>query len=136
MPFISEEIWQYIQKRNPQQAPCICSWPNTVASTGHDLSANRLEHKANFFSKKSPSRDEYSQKKVLHIGIKTVDNKQADQLSAHFWIIERLERVKLLAFHPKYKPTHSTSVLVGTEIIRKFKGLIDLEKEKKKFQTK
>ena len=136
MPFISEEIWQYIQKRNPQQALCICSWPNTVASTGHDLSANLFEQYKSLISSLRNVRAEMniSQKKVLHIGIKTVDNKQADQLSAHFWIIERLERVKLSGISSKIqKPTHSTSVLVGTdELYVNLEGLIDLEKEKEK----
>ena len=78
--------------------------------------------------------NEYLTEESLHIGIKTVDNKQADQLSAHFWIIERLERVKLSGISSKIqKPTHSTSVLVGTyELYVNLEGLIDLEKEKEK----
>ncbi|MEQ9265791.1 MAG: valine--tRNA ligase [Balneolaceae bacterium] len=27
MPFISEEIWQYIQDRNPEEALCVSDWP-------------------------------------------------------------------------------------------------------------
>ena len=43
MPFISEEIWQYIQKRDPQQALCISSWPSPIDSEGQGLSVGLFE---------------------------------------------------------------------------------------------
>ena len=75
-----------------------------------------------------------SQKKELHIGIKTTDSQQAKQLKTHFWIIEKLEKVSLFGISATIeKPTHSTSVLLGTnELYVNLEGLIDIEKEKVK----
>ena len=51
MPFISEEIWQYIQKRDPQQALCISSWPSPIDSEGQGLSVGLFEQYKLFESK-------------------------------------------------------------------------------------
>ena len=65
---------------------------------------------------------------------KTTDSQQAKQLKTHFWIIEKLEKVSLFGISTTIeKPTHSTSVLLGTdELYVNLEGLIDIEKEKVK----
>lgn len=136
MPFISEEIWQYIQKRDPQQALCISSWPSPVDSEDLGLSVELFEQYKFLVSSLRNIRAEMniSQKKELHIGIKTTDSQQAKQLKTHFWIIEKLEKVSLFGISTTIeKPTHSTSVLLGTdELYVNLEGIIDIEKEKVK----
>lgn len=136
MPFISEEIWQYIQKRDPQQALCISSWPSPIESHGQGLTAELFEQYKLLISSLRNIRAEMniSPKKELHVGIKTADSQQAEQLKTHFWIIEKLEKVTLFGISTTIKkPTHSTSVLLGTdELYVNLEGLIDIEKEKAK----
>ncbi len=136
MPFISEEIWQSIQKRDPQQALCISPWPSPIDFDGQGLSAQLFEQYKLLISSLRNIRAEMniSQKKELQVGIKTTDSQQAEQLKAHFWIIEKLEKVRLFGISTTIeKPTHSTSVLLGTdELYVNLEGLIDIEKEKVK----
>ena len=136
MPFISEEIWQYIQPRSAEEALCISSWPTTIEIPHTNLDPSLFETLQQFISAIRNVRAEMniSPKKELSISIKAENEDLAKALASNLWVIQKIEAVKVEAVSIDATPLNeSTSVLINTsELFISLEGLIDLDKEKEK----
>jgi valyl-tRNA synthetase len=138
MPFLTEEIWQRIQVRSPEEALTISQWP--------ELESNADDHAINLFSliqeqvsaiRNIQSEMGLSPKADLDLYIKTTSKDQAEKLNEQSWIFTKFLSIESLEFNPDLtKPKASASALVkGTEIFVPLEGLIDLDKERERIQT-
>ncbi len=136
MPFISEEIWQYIQPRSTEEALCISSWPTTFEIPHTNLDPSLFESLQQFISAIRNVRAEMniSPKKELSISIKAENEDLAKALASNLWVIQKIEAVKVEAVSIDATPLNqSTSVLINTsELFISLEGMIDLDKEKEK----
>ena len=138
MPFISEEIWQYIQPRTSEEALCISSWPTPTEMPQTELNPSLFETLQQFISAIRNVRAEMniSPKKELHISIKAETEELSKALESNLWVIQKIEAVKIREVSSSATaPSQSTSVLINTsELYVSLEGLIDLDKEKEKLQ--
>jgi valyl-tRNA synthetase len=137
MPFITEEIWQRISERKPEEALTISDWPESEGDT-FDPS---VELFGTIQAQISAIRNiqaemNLSPKAELSILIKPDKKELQEKLSEAEWIYRKLLPVKSITFNTDaIKPTASAaSVVDGTEIYVPLEGLIDLEKERKRIQ--
>jgi valyl-tRNA synthetase len=138
MPFLTEEIWQRIQPRTPEQALTISEWP----TLNQESDENAIELFSLIQEQVSAIRNILSEmgaspKTELTLHIKTTSDEQANELSDHAWIFSKFLSVDSLDFSPDLtKPKASASALVkGTEIFVPLEGLIDLDKERERIQN-
>lgn len=138
MPFISEEIWQYIQPRTSEEALCISSWPTPTEIPQTALNTSLFETLQLFISAIRNVRAEMniSPKKELNISIKAETEELSKALESNLWVIQKVEAVKIGEVSScASPPSQSTSVLINTsELYVSLEGLIDLDKEKEKLQ--
>lgn len=133
MPFISEEIWQYIQDRKPEEALTVSDWPEYDAAFD---SASDIALFSNIQAMVSSLRNiraemGVSPKEKLEVLIKTTTPEIAEQFSSNKWILNKLQSTKSLEISDSIvKPgACSSSIVDGNEIYVPLEGLIDVEKE-------
>lgn len=133
MPFISEEIWQYIQNRKPEEALTVSEWPEYdaafVSATDIALFSNIQEMVSSLRNIRAEMG--VSPKEKLEVLIKTTTPEVAEQLSSNKWILNKLQSTKSLEISDSIvKPgACSSSIVDGNEIYVPLEGLIDVEKE-------
>jgi valyl-tRNA synthetase len=135
MPFITEEIWQFIQPRTKDEALTISEWPEAEG----DANKDDLQSFASIQQVISAVRNiraemNVSPKTALSIYIKPADQKMASILNAHSWIIKKMLPVEELNVDINLeKPKAAASAVVeGSEIFIPLAGVIDLDKEKER----
>lgn len=136
MPFISEEIWQHLQHRSPNEALVITAWPPSneklIRSDEEDAfvkikqivsSIRNIRAEANI----APSLP-------LQIVIRTDDEATAEQLLRQEWVIKKLQKTSsILIATDADKPGLCASAMVDNiEVFVPLEGLIDLDKERDK----
>ncbi len=133
MPFISEEIWQYIQGRKPEEALVISEWPEYNSSFDVQSDVDLFSTIQDMVSSLRNIRAEMgvSPKEELEVLIKTTSPEIADQLTANQWILTKLQALKSLEISANItKPGACSSAIVnGNEIYVPLEGLIDVDKE-------
>ncbi len=137
MPFITEEIWQRIQERSPEDALTISEWPSLDddIDTDADKLFSQIQEQISAI-RNIQSEMGVSPKKELTILAKTADKTMADDLKQHSWIYNKFLSVESIEFSPElHKPKASASALVqGTELFIPLEGLIDLDKERRRIE--
>lgn len=137
MPFITEEIWQRLDKRSPDQAITISRWPDS-GNDHYGPSVSLFKHIQGHISaiRNIQSEMNLAPRKALKIILKPGKEIDVEELSQAEWVYRRLLPVESITFDPQMnKPKASASAIVhGTEIYIPLAGLIDLEKEKEKLQ--
>ena len=137
MPFISEEIWQRLDQRSPDQALTISPWPSSDEDL-YDESVALFQHVQSHISaiRNIQSEMNLPPRSALKIILKPGKNLDAEDLSKVDWVYRRLLPIETITFDNQIdKPKASASAMVnGTEIYIPLAGLIDLEKEKEKLQ--
>jgi valyl-tRNA synthetase len=138
MPFISEEIWQYIRDRSPNEAIIISDWP--VADEGltdHEA----LEHFATVQKMISSIRNiqaemGLSPKASLNLFIKPKSSDLTAPLSDAEWIFRKLLSVNSIVTDTEIEkpPASASAVIDGSEIHIPLEGLIDIGKEKERIR--
>ncbi len=138
MPFISEEIWQYIDVRTSDEALCISEWPTYDGSA---YNAEDVDHFELFKSIVSSIRNiraemQLSPKAELDIQIKTKNGETADFLNSDAWILTQLQTIKEFNIGSDVeKPKASASSLIsGNELYIPLAGFIDVDKEVERIQ--
>lgn len=137
MPFISEEIWQYIQDRKPEEALCVSNWPvyEGLQEWPDLIHFTRFK---NIISAARNIRAEMgvSPKEELEIFIKTTSPEITKNLIENDWILKKIQSIKSLTISEEIeKPKASSSAIVdGNEIYVPLVGLIDIEKERERIQ--
>lgn len=133
MPFISEEIWQYIQERRPEDALCVSDWPEYDASLDIQSDIDLFENLQDMISSLRNIRAEMkvSPKEELEVLIKTSSSKVTTSLTENDWILKKLQSTKSLTISTEIeKPGACSSALVdGNEVYVPLEGLIDTDKE-------
>ena len=97
MPFISEEIWQYIGNRSKEEALCISEWPMYDSSYDSKIDIEQFEtfkfvffrHGATF-----PEFDELGVSRFLHIDVIELD---VSQIKLHDFCDENDEIMMIAA---------------------------------------
>jgi len=138
MPFLTEEIWQRIQLRSPEEALTISAWPELDSDADEDaIDLFSLIQEQVSAIRNIQSEMGLSPKADLSLHIKTTSQDQADKLQDQSWIFSKFLSVDSLEFNPYLtKPKASASALVkGTEIFVPLEGLIDLDKERERIQN-
>lgn len=135
MPFISEEIWQYIDERSNKEALCISEWPSYNEEQVFEDDIALFERIQQMVSSLRNIRAEMglSPKADIEIQIKSED---AERLNDNDWIIRKLQSVKSLYIASEMeKPKASASALIDKdELYVPLADLIDVDKEKERIQ--
>ena len=135
MPFISEEIWQYIDERSNKEALCISEWPSYNEEQVFEDDIALFERIQQMVSSLRNIRAEMglSPKADIEIQIKSDD---AERLNDNDWIIRKLQSVKSLYIASEMeKPKASASALIDKdELYVPLADLIDVDKEKERIQ--
>lgn len=130
MPFISEEIWQYIRERSPEEALCVSSWPTVDTDKILTDDEELFESIQGFVSALRNIRSEMgvSPKEDIEVLIKSAN---AEMIGANEWILRKLQVIKSLFISEDLKkPKACASALVGNdEIYVQMFGLVDVDKE-------
>mgnify|MGYP006272183187 CR=1 FL=1 len=137
MPFLTEEVWQRIQARSPEEALTISQWPELDSDTDESaIDLFSLIQEQISAIRNIQSEMGLSPKADLNIHIKTTTEEQANRLETQSWIFSKFLSVGSLNLNPDLtKPKASASALVkGTEIFIPLEGLIDLDKERDRIQ--
>tara|TARA_Y100001935_G_scaffold52865_1_gene44103 strand:+ start:4371 stop:7043 length:2673 start_codon:yes stop_codon:yes gene_type:complete len=133
MPFISEEIWQYIQDRKPEEALVVSAWPEYDESLDHQGDIDLFGLMQNTISSIRNIRAEMgvSPKEEIDLHFKTKSAELADAITANQWILNKLQNLSSVSIGTDIeKPKASASSLVdGNEIYVPLAGLIDVDKE-------
>lgn len=138
MPFISEEIWQHIQNRTPEDALLISKWPEFDASKVLSSDVALFADLQQMVSALRNIRAEVnvSHKEALDVRIKTKDSATAETILKNRRVLEKLQSIKSLevsenAEKPK---VYSSAIVSGNEIYVPLEGLVDFEKERERIQ--
>jgi valyl-tRNA synthetase len=133
MPFISEEIWQYIQKRSADEALTVSKWPEYDASKCNTDDVNLFGLLQNIVSGMRNIRAEMgvSPKGDIDLYLKTTSAETAESIQANKWIIQKLQNLSDLHIGADIeKPKASSSAIIdGNELYVPLAGLIDVDKE-------
>lgn len=139
MPFISEEIWQYIQERSADDALCISEWPAYDKQADRTADAETFKLFQQFVSSIRNIRAEMqlSPKAELEILIKTTNTEVAENLTSNQWILEQLQSLSAITIGANVeKPKACSSSLVdGHELYVPLAGLIDVDKERERIES-
>lgn len=138
MPFISEEIWQYIQDRKPTEALCIADWPVYNAELDIKSDTDLFGIVQNMVSALRNIRAEMgvSPKEELEVLVKTTSVEVSQSLSENDWILNKLQSTKSLTIseHIEKPKASSSSIVDGNEIYVPLAGLIDIDKERERIK--
>ena len=139
MPFISEEIWQYVRERNEDDALIISSWPNPENqnplisfddSEKFSLLQRIISSLRNIRVKAS-----ISEKIQIKVAIKATDEDWG-YLYQNRKIIQKLQSIKSIdiSLDAEKPPKSFSDIIDGNEIYVPLAGLIDVEKEIERIQ--
>ncbi len=138
MPFISEEIWQYISERKPEDALCVANWPTYDASFDNADDVKLFETLQQTVSALRNIRAEMgvSPKTELEVLIKPSNEEIQNSITQNSWILSKLQSLESLTIEANIeKPKASSSAIVGNlEVFVPLVGLIDVDKEKERLQ--
>ena len=132
MPFLTEEIWQRIQTREPEEALTIASWPAVQGEFADDVSFFGQMQSLVRAVRNIQAEMNLPPRRSLHLILKPTDHAFLLQMDSVYWILQRLLPIATLVIDKNaVKPKASASALSdGTEIFIPLEGLIDFEKEK------
>ncbi len=138
MPFISEEIWQYIDDRNNYEALCISDWPEYDPSFDSNIDVEHFEMFKSIVStvRNIRAENQISPKADVDLYIKTVSDEVSDYLKSDVWILNQLQVLKEVEIGTNVvKPKASaSSLLSGNELYIPLAGFIDVDKEIERIQ--
>jgi valyl-tRNA synthetase len=138
MPFISEEIWQRIRSRTPDEAIIISKWPETDFNQTDQQSLELFTTVQNMVSSIRNIQAEMglSPKASLNLFIKPKSNALISRLKDAGWIFRKLLSVETITVDIELEkpPASASAVIDGSELYIPLEGLIDIEKEKKRIR--
>jgi valyl-tRNA synthetase len=134
MPFITEEVWHYIQQRSAEEALVVTAWPKAVPALVSESDEHIFQMIQQLVSSIRNIRAETNvpPSASLRVVMRTHSDLLSDQLEQQRWILTKLQRMESLVIATNAdKPGVSASAVVaGIEIFVPLEGLIDLGKEK------
>lgn len=141
MPFLTEEIWQQIRQRTPEDALTISKWPSiswTEASTGADADLvlfARLQSLVRAV-RNIQAEMNLAPRQELSLVVKPASLEECQLLEEEAWVLKRLLPIASLVFDVNAeKPKASAATLIdGIEVFVPLEGLIDFDKERARLQ--
>jgi len=134
MPFITEEVWHYIQQRSAEEALVVTAWPKADPALVSESDENTFQMIQQLVSAIRNIRAETNvpPSAPLRVVMRTHNDLLSDTLQQQRWILTKLQRMESLVIATNAdKPGVSASAVVaGIEIFVPLEGLIDLGKEK------
>lgn len=139
MPFVTEEVWQYLyktseadQERWPASALIVASWPVAHAEAKDELSEREFTLLQEIIVRIRDARNQASVEPSRRVQVILAAGGQLEMLTAQSSLIEtlaRTEKPQLVAQLPE-KPEKAMSLLAGNiEIYLPLAGLLDVQKE-------
>jgi valyl-tRNA synthetase len=136
MPFITEEIWQRIRSRTPEQALVITAEPGFRPEQVSDGDTALFATLQQLVSAARNIRAEMNigPNVPLTMLIRSSSEVEAAHLMANDWILKKLQQIETLQIGPQItKPGFAATAIVGSmELIIPLEGLIDLDKERER----
>ncbi len=133
MPFISEEIWQYINTRTHEEALCITQWPvyNATNDSNEDIEQFELFKSIVSSIRNIRAEMQISPKAEIELFIKTSDSSVAEYLNGDIWILNQLQvlNIKDIGSHVCKPKASASAIISGNEIYIPLAGFIDVDKE-------
>ena len=137
-PFISEEIWQRIRSRTPEEALIVSAWPEAGNAAVNDDIEARFVLVQELVSAMRNIRAEsgLSPGLELDVRIRIQDSQTAEQLKSVRELILKLQKTKELSIGADIeKPAQSAGALVkGCELIIPMAEHIDVDKERARIE--
>ena len=134
MPFISEEVWQYLETRTPETALVVTSWPKVDSGLISDLNETEFELAKQTISAIRNIRAEagLSPATPLSLIIRTRDTEVTKLFKQSEWIIKKLQKLSDITIDPSAEKQGicASAVVAGNELFVPLAGLIDLDKER------
>lgn len=138
MPFITEEIWQKLKTRSPEDALIVSSWPEIDDNLKYEKQASDFSHIQKIISAIRNIRSEMrlSPKAELDLHIQARNQQTEYALNTHSWIMYKLQSLASINVSSSLeRPKASASAVVeGSEIYIPLEGHIDFDKEKERIQ--
>lgn len=136
MPFISEEIWQHLQQRTPQEALVVTSWPavNEILIKIDEESAFTKVKQIVSAIRNIRAEANIAPSLPLNIIIRTDNNGTSRILNQQSWVIQKLQKTEsiVIASHAEKPGLCASAIVDDIEIFIPLEGLIDLDKERDK----
>ena len=138
MPFLTEEIWQRMEERDPEQALIVGHWPEVDTDLISETDETIFHQFQTLVSAIRNIRAEMglSPNADLSVVINAPDAEAADKMASNKWILHKLQNIESLTIGTdQEKPEASASaVLSGLEVFVPLEGLIDFEKERQRIE--
>jgi valyl-tRNA synthetase len=134
MPFISEEVWQYIGERSPENALVVTEWPTVSVNFINDRIETEFELAKQIVSALRNIRAESNLSPVvpLTLIIRAKDDASASMLNSNIAIISKLQKLSEITVSKNAEKTGlcASAMVSGNEIFIPLEGMIDLDKER------
>lgn len=134
MPFISEEVWQYIGERSPENALVVTEWPTVSGNFINDRVETEFELSKQIVSALRNIRAESNLSPVapLNLIIRAKDDASASMLNSNIVIISKLQKLSEITVSKNAEKTGlcASAMVSGNEIFIPLEGMIDLDKER------
>jgi valyl-tRNA synthetase len=134
MPFISEEVWQYLEPRTPETALVVTLWPTVHSDLISDLFETEFELAKQTISAIRNIRAEagLSPATPLSLIIRTRDTEVTKLFKQSEWIIRKMQKLTDVSIDPaaEKQGVCASAVVAGNELFIPLAGLIDLDKER------
>jgi valyl-tRNA synthetase len=129
MPFITEEIWHELRKRDEKDCIIVASWPN---KEGYDETI--IENMDEVFEVISGIRNirstrEISPKQTLKVFIKTKDN---EKLIPFHGVMQKMANLSEIEYTDEKVENCDSFIIKGDEFSIPMEGLVDSEHQKQK----
>jgi valyl-tRNA synthetase len=136
MPFISEEIWQHLQQRTPQEALVVTSWPavnENLIKIDEESAFTKIKQIVSAI-RNIRAETNIAPSLPLNIIIRTDNDETSQILSNQSWVIQKLQKTEsiVIASHADKPGLCASAIVDDIEIFIPLEGLIDLDKERDK----
>ncbi|MDZ7715423.1 MAG: class I tRNA ligase family protein [Balneolaceae bacterium] len=139
MPFLTEEIWQRIRKRDTDEAMIVTGWPKFEETNIAEKDTELFASIQNMISAIRNIRAEFNvgTKTEIDLMIKAKNDDIAEALNANKWIFRKLQNIGSFEVDTDLtKPSTSASAVVaGSELFIPLEGVINLDKEKDRIES-
>ncbi len=126
MPFITEELWQNIKERKPNDSICIAEFPKGGAIDATILADFELLNELISFIRNTRNSKQISPKGALKLTIKASETARYEELTL---LIQKLGNISEITYNEAYEG--ASLVIKGDEFIIDLGNNIDVETERK-----
>ncbi len=136
MPYITEEIWQRMRERTPEEALIKAKWPTYKASFDQPEDTHLFSTIQQMISSARRIRSEMNVPDGAEITllVNALDNELEEKLNRNEWIFRKMLKLDELKIATDIsRPENSAADVVnGSEIYLPLEGLIDFKKERER----